>query len=117
MQTSVGFHSDIHLTGEIMSTREKQACPLCASPATYASFDFDKRKAFECEFCGQYVLASIAERMLSPALGNKERQLSEYVKRNQMDPQSIPEISTENAPSGGKQVVIQILRRATLRLP
>jgi phosphopantetheine adenylyltransferase len=63
------------------------------------------------------VITAIAERKLSNPLGTKEQRLSEYVKKNQKKPEVIPEISTENGPTGEKKIVATLLNRATLRLP
>ena len=99
-----------------MTTRQKQACPLCAESATYALFDYGHRKALECASCGQYVITTIAESLLSSPPGTREQRLAAYV-RQVDDPSKIAEIRTENGPDGGKQLSAQVLSRDSLRLP
>lgn len=98
-----------------MVIRQHQACALCAAPATYAEFDYGHRKAIECTSCGQYVLTTNAERMLSQPPGQKEQQLAGLVKKT--DSSEIVEIRTENSASGGKQLSAARIARSSLHLP
>lgn len=95
--------------------RVEQNCPLCLGNATYADFDYGHRKAFHCNTCREYVLTSIAERMLSNPPGLKEHQLSELVRNAAAD--LIAEIRSENNPSGGKMISVKWLSRASAMLP
>lgn len=99
-----------------MTTRQKQTCPLCADPATFASFDYDHRKAMECASCGQYVITTTAERSLSSPPGTREQQFAAYVRRVN-EPDKIAEVRTENDPTGGKRIVARVLSRDSLQLP
>jgi hypothetical protein len=98
-----------------MTERFDQACPLCQKTATYADFDFGNRKALDCQSCGQYVITRTAERMLSNPPGEREQQLSTFVKS--APDTMIAEIRTENQPNGGKGITAEILSRASMRLP
>ncbi len=98
-----------------MTAREVQSCPLCAGSATFLLFDYGHRKTFECAACGQFVITVTAEQLLSKPPGAREAQLSTLSKTTGAT--EITEVRTENAPSGGKQIVATRLLRSSVRLP
>lgn len=99
-----------------MTKRISDACPLCLSPSTFALFDYDQRKAYECPSCGQFVVTRMAENILNKPPGRKEQQIAGLSRLAGTG--RIAEVCTEPTQNGiGRQLTVKIIERTSLPLP
>lgn len=80
-----------------MIKRYQQNCVLCGRPSEYCFADYEKRKHFFCDHCGEYQITDTAEGKLEAAPEDWRRQLSE--KARNVGPDTVLSIFV---PSGGR---------------
>lgn len=59
----------------------KQPCPLCKTDSAFEGFDFGRRKRFDCESCGHFIVTSGAEEKILNAPQSWRDQLRPMVSK------------------------------------